>query len=90
MPLSLEESEKSKSMPTLHRYLFPWTERRRCMISGDGLMYNFASKEATNREPNSECVLRAGISAIEFRALRNIKSGEELTWDYAHAVTRPA
>lgn len=89
MPLSPEESEQSKNMPNLNRYLFPWTEKRRCMISGEGLIYNFASKGVTNREPNAECTLRVGISAVEFRALRFIAEGEEISWDYKRAITRP-
>lgn len=89
MPLSPEESEQTKSMPNLNRYLFPWTDKRRCMISGEGLLYNFASKGVTNREPNAECTLRSGISAVEFRALRVIQEGEEISWDYKRAITRP-
>jgi hypothetical protein len=90
MPLSEEESLQTLSMPITNRYLFPWVNGKRCIISGSGLLYNFDRSDTTGREPNLLCVLREGLSAIEFRALRNIKSGEELTWDYAHAVTRPA
>jgi SET domain-containing protein len=89
MPLSPEESEQTKNLPTLNRYLFPWSEKRRAIISGEGLIYNFASKEVTKREPNAECVLRHGISAVEFRALRDIREGVEICWDYKKAVSRP-
>lgn len=90
MPLSEDESLQTLSMPITNRYLFPWVNGKRCIISGSGLLYNFDRSDTTGREPNILCVLREGLSAIEFRAMRNIKSGEELTWDYAHAVTRPA
>jgi len=89
MPLSQEESLASLSMPILNRYLFPWVNGRRCIISGEGLLYNFDRFDTTMREPNVQCVLRQGLSAIEVRALRPIRAGEELTWDYARAVSRP-
>lgn len=85
MPLSPEESASSLKMPILNRYLFPWVNNQRVLISGDGLLYNFDSLTATGRECNLECILRVGISAIEFRALRGIKGGEELTWNYQRA-----
>lgn len=88
MPLSPEESVSSKTLPTINRYLFPWVNGTRAIISGEGLLYNFNSLAVTKRQPNCECVLRRGISAIEFRALRDIREGEELTWDYKKAVTR--
>lgn len=88
MPLDAEESTRSLTMPVLNRYLFPWFDGTRCIISGAGLLYNFDSPEATRRDPNTECVLRRGISAIEFRALRDIGAGEELTWDYQKARAR--
>jgi SET domain-containing protein len=89
MPLEVDESKQTKLLPTINRYLFPWSNNRRCMISGEGLMYNFASKGSTGREPNAECVLRQGISAVEFRALRDIPEGTEICWDYKKAVSRP-
>jgi hypothetical protein len=88
MPLSPEESLTSLSMPILNRYLFPWVNGQRCIISGDGLLYNFDRFDTTGREPNLQCVLRQGISAIEFRARCAISKGEELSWDYARAVSR--
>lgn len=90
MPLSEEESKASLSLPTLNRYLFPWEKGRRAIVSGDGLLYNYDSLSATRKQPNTECVLRRGISAIEFRALRDIRRGEELTWDYKKAMLRRA
>ena len=88
MPLPPEESLKSVQMPVLNRYLFPWVNNQRCLVSGDGLLYNFDRLDTTGREPNVQCVLRQGLSAIEFRALQPIKAGEELTWDYSRAVVR--
>lgn len=88
MPIPLEESNMTIPITTLNRYLFPWTDGQRAMISGDGLLYNYESLEATKRAPNLECVLRRGISAVEFRAIRNIREGEELTWNYKRAVSR--
>lgn len=88
MPLPEDESLQSLSMPTINRYLFPWVTGKRCITSGAGLLYNFDRFDTTSREPNLVCVLRQGISAIEFRAMRSIKAGEELTWDYSRAVTR--
>ncbi len=90
MPLTVEESAQTLSMTVLNRYLFPWFDGLRVIVSGNGLLYNFDKLEVTKREPNSECVLRRGISAIEFRALRVIQPGEEITWDYqrARAKTR--
>lgn len=85
MPLSPEESQASLEMPVLNRYLFPWVDGQRVLVSGSGLLYNYDNSEVTHREPNVECVLRRGISAIEFRALRDIQPGEELTWDYKKA-----
>lgn len=76
-------------MPVLNRYLFPWVNNQRVIISGDGLIYNFDSMKVTRREPNVECVLRVGISAIEFRALRDIHRGDELCWDYEKARQKP-
>jgi SET domain-containing protein len=58
------------------------------MISGEGLLYNHSSKESNGKEPNAECVIRRGIAAIEFRALRDIQPSEEITWNYKKAVTR--
>ena len=89
MPLTEEESLQSLSMPTVNRYLFPWSNGRRCIISGEGLLYNLDRFDMTGREPNVQCVLRFGISAIEFRTLRPVSSGEELTWDYSRAVSKP-
>lgn len=89
MPLSQEESLQSLKMPILNRYLFPWTDGRRCIVSGEGLLYNLDRFDTTGREPNVLCVLRQGLSAIEFRTLRPVRAGEELTWDYSRAVTRP-
>jgi len=88
MPLSEDESLKSLAMPILNRYLFPWVRGQRCIASGDSLLYNFDSFDMTKREPNVQCVLRQGLSAIEFRTLRAVRSGEELTWDYARAVAK--
>lgn len=85
MPLTQEESQASLQMPVLNRYLFPWVDKQRVIISGAGLLYNFDRFTVTRREPNLECILRRGISAIEFRALRDIHEGEELTWDYQQA-----
>ena len=88
MPLSEEESLQTLDMPITNRYLFPWVNGRRCILSGEGLLYNYDRFDVTKREPNLLCVLRPGISAIEFRAVRAIRQNEELTWDYSHAVTR--
>lgn len=88
MPLTEEESLQSLSMPTVNRYLFPWTQGKRCVISGEGLLYNLDRFDTTGREPNVQCVLRFGISAIEFRTLRPVVAGEELTWDYSRAVAK--
>jgi len=89
MALSIEESRATLTLPTVNRYLFPWYPvGTRAIISGDGLLYNFDSMEATKRQPNIECVLRRGIAAIEFRALRDIRTNEELTWNYKKAVVR--
>ena len=88
MPLTEEESLQSLSMPTVNRYLFPWTQGKRCIISGEGLLYNLDRFDTTGREPNVQCVLRFGISAIEFRTLRPVVAGEELTWDYSRAVAK--
>lgn len=90
MPLPIEESKATLTIPTINRYLFPWTDGTRAMISGEGLLYNFDSLEATKRQPNVECVLRRGISAVEFRALRDIRANEELTWNYKKATVRRA
>ena len=88
MPLPEEESKQSLTMPTLNRYLFPWFNKQRAIISGAGLLYNNDSVRLTKRDPNTECGLRRGISAIEFVALRDIQEGEELTWDYHRAVQK--
>jgi hypothetical protein len=85
MPLSEEESAQSLQMPVLNRYLFPWIGSQRALVGGCGLLYNYDRMEVTKRDPNLECILRQGISAIEFRALRDIREGEELTWDYQRA-----
>lgn len=90
MPLPAEESKMTLTIPTINRYLFPWIDGQRAIISGEGLLYNYDSLEATKRQPNVECVLRRGIAAIEFRALREIRENEELTWDYKKAVSRRA
>jgi SET domain-containing protein len=90
MPLPPDESIKTLGLPVLNRYLFPWVDGQRCVTSGDGLLYNFDRASVTGREPNVLCVLRKGLSAIEFRTLRPVKAGEELTWDYAKASVRPA
>ena len=88
MPLPVEETKLSLTMPVLNRYLFPWLDGQRCIISGEGLLYNLDAVEMTGREPNIVCVLRQGISCIEFRSLRNIRAGEELTWNYHRAQVR--
>ncbi|TFH65085.1 MAG: SET domain-containing protein-lysine N-methyltransferase [Gemmatimonadales bacterium] len=88
MPIPVAESKITLTIPTINRYLFPWTDGQRAMLSGEGLLYNFDSIVATKRPPNMECVLRRGISAVEFRALRDIRMNEELTWDYKRAVVR--
>ena len=88
MPLSVEESVASLTMPVLNRYLFPWVDKQRALTTGAGLLYNFDRIGVTSRDPNTECVLRRGISAIEFRALRDIRSNEEVTWDYHQAKVR--
>jgi hypothetical protein len=73
MPLSEEESLQSLSMPIINRYLFPWVNGRRCILSGEGLLYNFDRFDSTGREPNTQCVIRPGISAIEFRTLLAVR-----------------
>lgn len=88
MPIPLEETKLTLTIPTINRYLFPWVDGQRAMISGEGLLYNYDSVAATGKAPNCECVLRRGISAIEFRALRNIRAGDELRWDYKKATVR--
>lgn len=88
MPLSVEESTASADMPVLNRYLFPWVDKQRVLLSGAGFLYNLDRLTVTRREPNTECVIRVGISAIEFRAMREIRQGEELTWDYQKAAVR--
>jgi hypothetical protein len=88
MPLTPEESLQSLSMPVVNRYLFPWVNGRRCIVSGEGLLYNFDRFDLTSREPNILCILREGLSAIEFRTMRQVRAGEELTWDYNRAVIR--
>jgi SET domain-containing protein len=88
MPIPSEESKSTLLIPTINRYLFPWTDGQRAMLSGEGLLYNYDSLEATKRAPNAECILRRGISAVEFRALRNIHTGEEITWNYKRALVR--
>jgi len=88
MPLSIEESKATLTLPTINRYLFPWIDGTRAIISGEGLLYNLDSMEATRKQPNVECVLRIGLAAVEFRALRIIREGEELTWDYKNARAR--
>lgn len=88
MPLPAEESKQTLLIPTINRYLFPWIEGQRAILSGEGLLYNFDSLEATKKSPNAECALRRGISACEFRAIRNIREGEEITWNYKKAVVR--
>jgi SET domain-containing protein len=88
MPIPVAESKATLTIPTINRYLFPWTDGQRAMLSGEGLLYNFDSIDATKRPPNMECVLRRGISAVEFRSLRDIRMDEELTWDYKKAVVR--
>lgn len=88
MPLPADESKQTLTIPTVNRYLFPWTDGQRAILSGEGLLYNFDSVEATKKAPNSECALRRGISAVEFRALRDIREGEEITWNYKKAMVR--
>ena len=87
MPIPPDESKATLTIPTINRYLFPWVNGMRAIISGDGLLYNMDSLESTKRAPNTECVLRRGISAIEFRALRDIRANEELTWNYKKAAS---
>ena len=86
---SPEESAASVSLPTLNRYTFPWIGGTRALVTGAGLLYNFDLLEVTRKNPNLECALRPGLSAIEFRALRTIAAGEELTWNYRGAVVHP-
>lgn len=86
MPLTPEESQASGQMEVLRRYLFPWKGGVRAMVSGAGLLYNFDRADVTGRSPNVLCVLRHGISAIEFRTLRDVNRGEELSWDYQKAT----
>lgn len=90
MPIPPDEAKATLAIPTVNRYLFPWVEGSRAIVSGEGLLYNYDSPTATGKTPNCECVLRRGISAIEFRALRNIRAGEEITWDYKKAIVRRA
>ena len=88
MPLPPDEALASLNMSVLNRYLFPWVPGQRCIASGNSLLYNFDRFDTTGREPNTLCVLRQGLSAIEFRTLREVVAGEELTWDYARATAR--
>lgn len=88
MALPQNESLASGSMPVLNRYTFPWVGSLRVLVTGSGLLYNMDDGNLTKRNPNLECALRIGISAIEFRALRDIRMGEELTWNYSKAKVR--
>ena len=90
MPLPPDEAKATLTIPTINRYLFPWVDGTRAMISGEGLLYNFDSLEGTKKQPNLECALRRGIAAVEFRALRDIRVNEELTWNYKKAIVRRA
>ena len=85
MPIPPAEAETSLKMPVVNRYLFPWPGDRRAVISGAGLLYNFDRTEVTGRSPNLLCVVREGLSAIEFWTTRAVGRGEELTWDYQRA-----
>jgi hypothetical protein len=89
MALSEEESAASYEMPVLNRYLFPWEDGLRVLVGGAGLLYNYDALTVTRRNPNVECVVRRGLFAVEFRALRDIEADEELTWDYHKARFRP-
>lgn len=83
--LSEAESVASKDMAVLNRYLFPWGEGRRAITTGMAFLYNYASMEATGTTPNTVCLIRRGMIAVEFKTTRFVPEGEELTWDYRKA-----
>ena len=81
MPLNAEESVYAMaSKGVLSRYTFPWVHELRALCSGLGLLYNHHNR------PNTRCVLRPAVQAVEFRALRDMTKGTELRWHYQQAA----
>lgn len=83
IPFSLEEGMILPNVfPTLGRYVFPWTGGRKAFLSGCGLLYNYDTPKVTGKAPSVVARIRRGLLAVEFLALRDLRIGDELTFDY--------
>lgn len=80
--LSPEECSRiPHEFPVINRYVFPW-DPGKCFLTGYGLVYNHESKESTGRSPNMKSMIHLGSLTVTFLADREIRAGEELTYDY--------
>jgi SET domain-containing protein len=63
---------------TLDDYYHDWNERTgsKALALGYGALYNHSW------EPNMECIQKTKKRCVDFYALRDIESGEELVYDY--------
>jgi uncharacterized protein len=61
-------------------YLLSWSDTKKgqeyAMVLGYVMLYNHSSK------PNIELEMDMRAKTMEVKALRNIRAGEELVWDY--------
>lgn len=64
----------------LDNYVFEYDEERVCIALGTGSLYNH------NSTPNIECHLDAETNTMNYVALRDIHSGEELEINYGWEV----
>lgn len=75
--LSYKEHQKL-SGHILENYAFVWNTRKRsvAILLGFGSLYNHSSK------PNADYIKKLSDGVMVFKALKNIKAGEEITIDY--------
>lgn len=76
-----ECSRIPKDFEVINRYVFPW-DPGKCLLTGFGLIYNHDSKDSTGNHPNMKARIHLGSLTVVFSADRDIRVGEELTYDY--------
>lgn len=76
IPLNTKERKNSEKT-ILNYYIYPWkSTRSACVVLGYGSIYNHSF------DPNADWKQNFKNNTMVYRAIRNIKSGEEITVNY--------
>ncbi|MFH1840624.1 MAG: SET domain-containing protein [Candidatus Shapirobacteria bacterium] len=76
IPLTPKERKRCENT-VLDQYIYPWRSTRgACMVLGYGSIYNHSF------EPNADWKQNFRTVTMVYRAIKNIKKGEEITVNY--------